>query len=265
MSAAIDEWKYRFDLIRFQGFAFTIVQLMRKLIGKQSFRRYVIDFDGTKKWLYARIYNTETGVYESDTGIYEQVFVRKEYSCVRSLGAKPKAIIDAGANVGYASAFFAQCFPDTTIVSVEPDRRNLAMLVRNIGSVKGVVILFGAIWGENCMLSMSKEPYRDGTACAQVVSQVEGDVQAFTIQHMIQTYNLQKPILVKIDIEGAEANVFKDYRADAWLGHVDSVIIEVHEDSVFGNPVPDIDLAMKRHGFSFVTSGELRMYTRVKN
>ena len=264
MSAAITGWKYRFDLIRFQGFAFTLVQVMRKLIGKQSFRRYAIDFDGTKKWLYARIYNTETGVYESDTGIYEQVFVRKEYSCVSSLVSKPNAIIDAGANVGYASAFFGHSFPDATIVSIEPDRRNLAMLVRNIGSLKGVVVVFGAIWGENCMLSMSKEPYRDGTACAQVVSQMEGDVQAFTIEHIIQTYNLQKPILVKIDIEGAESNVFLEYRADSWLDKVDSVIIEIHEDSIFGNPVPDIELAMERHGFSFVTSGELRMYTRVK-
>jgi FkbM family methyltransferase len=260
----ITRWKYRFELIRSQGFAFTLVQLIRKIIGKQSFRRYSINFDGTKHWLYARIYNVESGVYESDTGIYEQVFVRKEYSCIDLLVSKPNAIIDAGANVGYSAAFFRQSFPDASIVSIEPDSRNFAMLKRNIGSFKGISVVFGAIWGERCVLSMSKKTFRDGTACAQVVSELEGDVQAHTIDDIIQTYDLQKPILVKIDIEGAESNVFLHQRADTWLDKVDSVVMEVHEDSVFGNPISDIELAMERHGFSFVTSGELRMYTRVK-
>jgi FkbM family methyltransferase len=260
----ITRWKYRFDVIRSQGFAFTLVQLIRKIIGKQSFRRYSINVDGTKHWLYARIYNVESGVYESDTGIYEQVFVRKEYSCIDLLESKPNAIIDAGANVGYSAAFFRQSFPDASIVSIEPDSRNFAMLERNVGSFKGVFFVFGAIWGERCVLSMSEKTFRDGTACSQVVSQKEGDVQAYTIDDIIQTYDLQKPILVKIDIEGAESNVFLQQRADTWLDKVDSVVMEVHEDSVFGNPISDIELAMERHGFSFVTSGELRMYTRVK-
>lgn len=239
-----------------QGFSFTLRQLIRHFRGMETFRRYAIKLDGKNNWIMARIGS-------SDIAMYEQVFVRKEYACVHFLDSKPNAVIDAGANVGYSTAFFRQCYPDASIVSIEPDRQNFAVLERNIGSYNGISVVFGAIWGERCMLSMSDKTFRDGTACAQVVSQQAGDVPAFTIDDIVDRYQLHKPILVKIDIEGAESNVFSQQRADTWLGKVDAVVIEIHEDSVFGNPVSDIELAMERHGFSFVRSGELRMYSRV--
>jgi FkbM family methyltransferase len=257
MLKAVLVWKKQVDLIRFQGLLFTLNEFFRNFTGKDSFRRYRLVFVGFKHWIYA-----QKGT--SDTIIYDQVFVRQEYTCVNVINEIPKSIIDAGANVGYSSAYFRQCFPNVKVVALEPDVRNYGMLLRNVGGLDGVITVLGALWGETCMLSMSNESYRDGSACAQVVSQLKGDVQAFTIDEIIQSYNLQHPILVKIDIEGAESNVFLQQRADTWLEKVDTVVIEIHEDSLFGNPVSDIELAMERHGFSFVTSGELRMYTRAK-
>jgi FkbM family methyltransferase len=197
--------------------------------------------------------------------MYQQVFVSEEYACTSALQVEPKSIIDAGANVGYTAVWFANRYPKAVIISVEPDEANYQLLVKNTWHLNNYRCDRSALWGETSTLSMSNQKYRDGSACAQTVSVTPGDVQAKTIADIIKFDSLEKPILVKIDIEGAESSVFLDDRSDSWLPNVYAVILEVHEDSIFGNPSMDIENAMTRHGFSYVMSGELRMYTRVES
>jgi FkbM family methyltransferase len=245
-------------IVTTQGLLFTVLQLVRRLTGNQAFRRYGVALDGTKHWLLAR-------VGTSDTGIYDQVFCRAEYSCVNALDVQPSSIVDAGANVGFSTVYFRKCFPESKIVSIEPDDENYRMLVDNTTRLMNIVPVCGAVWGETCTLSMAQESFRDGSACAKTVSLNPGNISAFSIGDVISTYDLQVPIMVKIDIEGAETNVFCQQRADSWLPIVDVVLIEVHEDSVFGDPTKDLESSMLRHGFSYIMSGEVRMYTRVKD
>ena len=51
-------------------------------------------------------------VPSSDVDTYEQVFVREDYKF--DIEKIPKVIIDAGANVGLASIYFANKYPKTT-------------------------------------------------------------------------------------------------------------------------------------------------------
>ncbi len=243
------------DIVKLQGLSYTVRQTFRRFSGQQSFRRYPISIDGGNHWITVR-------VGTSDTAIYDQVFVRAEYSSINSLSVQPKSIIDAGANVGFATVYFKKYIPGSNIVSFEPDKENYHLLVQNTSGLSNVVTVCGAVWGESCMLSMSHEKFRDGSACALTVSTDPGTTNAYSIEDIISKYDLCAPILVKIDIEGAETNLFQLNRADKWLGKVDVVIMEVHEDSVFGDPTEDIEDSMLNHGFTYTTSGELRVYTR---
>ena len=52
-------------------------------------------------------------------------------------------------------------------------------------------------------------------------------VVAITLDKIIKDYNLEKIDILKIDIEGAEREVFSN--TSSWIEKVDSIIIELHE------------------------------------
>ena len=64
------------------------------------------DLDGAKKSLYER-----------------------EYSNIQC--ADPSVIIDAGANIGTSSIFFAKKYPDAKVFAIEPEQGNYDILQKN--------------------------------------------------------------------------------------------------------------------------------------
>ena len=61
-----------------------------------------------------------------------------------------------------------------------------------------------------------------------------------------------------MDIEGAEAIVFaSDASPESWLHRVDAIVIELHDDSVFGPCSELFHRAVKDYGFEITRSGEL--------
>jgi len=49
--------------------------------------------------------------------------IREEYKVFMPIDS-PKTILDAGANIGTASRFFSNQFPDAKIIAIEPDSEN---------------------------------------------------------------------------------------------------------------------------------------------
>jgi len=68
---------------------------------------------------------------------FEKIFLDREYD-LSFLNLDPKVIIDGGSNVGYASVFFANRYPDARIISVEPEASNFRLLVKNTRSYPNV-------------------------------------------------------------------------------------------------------------------------------
>ncbi len=65
----------------------------------------------------------------SDFSTFRQIFMDHEYDF--KLLDVPNIIVDAGANIGLASLFFAQRFPSAKIFALEPDHSNFEMLMKN--------------------------------------------------------------------------------------------------------------------------------------
>src|SRR5689334_5293979 len=75
----------------------------------------------------------------SDVNTFEQVFVHREHAI--GLARPPRTIVDAGANVGYASMFFAATWPGARIIAIEPDAANHELLARNVAPIPGVTTI----------------------------------------------------------------------------------------------------------------------------
>lgn len=65
----------------------------------------------------------------TDVTNFLENFMRAEFSLPQDF--QPKLIIDAGANVGFASLWFLQRFPNTEIIAIEPESSNCEMLKKN--------------------------------------------------------------------------------------------------------------------------------------
>jgi FkbM family methyltransferase len=168
----------------------------------------------------------------SDVPTYRQVFIDQEYKV--SAGIQPEVIIDAGANIGLASIYFANKYPNARIISIEPELSNFELLERNVAPYPQITAVQAALWHRNEEIDlvdpglgkwgfMTEEKGSAEIVCSSPCHAVT----AMTVDKIMTDYNLTKIDILKIDIEGAEREVFSD--SSPWIDKVNSLIIELHE------------------------------------
>ena len=90
------------------------------------------------------------------------IHLDREYALLDDL-ENVRLIVDCGANVGYASAYFLSRFPQSRLIAVEPDDRNFEMLRHNMQPYGDRVTLHRAgIWSHPADLVVCRNSYRDG-------------------------------------------------------------------------------------------------------
>lgn len=140
-----------------------------------------------------------------------------------------RTIVDCGANVGITSLFLSQRYPKARILAVEPEPQNFALLKRNTSGVDRVVPIQAAITGSPQMsVRFSTDRLAWGNKVLDSTASGEHvEVPAVTIESLIDTYGLDRIDLLKVDIEGSEAELFKK---PAFLSKVGTIMIELHGD-----------------------------------
>lgn len=162
----------------------------------------------------------------SDWPTFEKVFVDQEYG-VDMPGAAPRLIIDAGANVGYATLFFARKFPEARILAIEPEASNFAQLVTNTRAYPNVTPIQAALWGRAERLAITN-PGADSWSFRVSAADGAGGVRGVTIPELLALAGAERVDLLKLDIEGAEKDLF-EHGAEEWLGRVGLIIAELHD------------------------------------
>lgn len=165
----------------------------------------------------------------SDIWVYKQIFIDTEYKF--TVVKQPKIIIDAGANIGLASIYFSQMFPDAKIIALEPELSNFTLLLENVKKYKNILPIQAALWSHNTKINICNSGHGEWgfmTYDKQVEDiKVEHEVEAFSVDQLIDKFALDRIDILKIDIEGAELEVFNDTKL--WLEKVDSLIVELHD------------------------------------
>ena len=159
-----------------------------------------------------------------DVTVFEKIFLGLEYELPFPLS--PRRIVDAGAHVGLASRFFAQRYPDSRIIALEPMESNLAVLRQNAATCPQIEVMPGALWGRPATLSGS-----DAQSWSHAMSEAPTQgptIRGFTVPEILRHTGWDHIDLLKVDVEGAEREVFCD-EAQAWLPRVGAIAIELHD------------------------------------
>ena len=171
-------------------------------------------------------------VPSTDVVTFRQIFKDEEYRF--EIKSAPRTIIDAGANVGYASVYMASKFPGAKIYALEPDSSNFALLQRNVAPYENIVPLHAALWNEDAEINLVDPGLGDSGFVTRDAgwSETESErerhkVEAVTVPSLMQKFGIEHVDVLKVDIEGAEREVFAD--AQPWIDKVDAIIIELHE------------------------------------
>lgn len=159
----------------------------------------------------------------SDLNVYDEVFIGREYEL--ELG-QPQYIVDAGAHVGLAAAYFASRYPEATVIALEPEPRNFRVLQRNARSYPNIKPVNSGVWGRRASLRIENPD--DATWSFRVCEDSSGrGIRAVGVADIVAEHGLQRIDVLKLDVEGSEIEVMNTH--DAWLDKVGTLIIELHD------------------------------------
>lgn len=171
--------------------------------------------------------------FTSDALVVRQHFFYQELTPVvdyfKSKFYTPLLMVDAGGNIGAATRFLQLHFPSLKSVIIEPSASNCMLIKKNLVGDQFYLVQ-GALWFEKSWLSFSGSA--EAWAIKVKASQTKlNGIPAFTLKELIENASLGVPDFIKIDIEGAEEEIFeKDFNLKQILQSVSCVTVEPHSE-----------------------------------
>ena len=151
--------------------------------------------------------------------------------CEVDLLWSPRTVLDLGANIGLAAIKLKRQFPDATLIAVEPDPDSAQVCRANLSSMDGAVVLEMAIgWGGGTVRCTNPEAPSISRRFESCDVGDRGAIQVISIRQVLDQYQCHSPVLVKMDIEGAEDSCFE--HSGSWLSLVQGVLVEAHSGAV---------------------------------
>ncbi len=165
----------------------------------------------------------------SDLPIFYQVFCDLQYDIDFFLDFRPTRILDAGANVGFASLYFAAKYPEATILAVEAEARNYSRLTKNVQHFGSIRPIHAAAWYINGPVHIKDSSEAEASFEVQEGgSSKENSFNGMTIRSLMDYAGFPEVDILKMDIEGAEYFLFKN-DPHSWLKRTKCLIIELHD------------------------------------
>jgi len=239
--------------------------------GRSDLARKFAKLAGRKVWLKKidGVGTVKMRVNSTDELTFQQVFMNKEYDIShlrqhqrisetyhKLLAAERlPIIIDAGANVGAASIWFATEFPGARVLALEPDPGNAAMCRVNTERFTNVKVVEGAIGSQPGLVSLTNPPMTAAWA-VQTVRGEDGHILVHTIPALVADEGeFAQLFLVKVDIEGFEKDLFE--ANTEWVDETAAIFIEPH-DWLFPDEGNSLNLqrAVIGRGFEIIIRGE---------
>jgi FkbM family methyltransferase len=161
----------------------------------------------------------------SDIEVYSKVYIEREYHL--PFASSPTNILDLGANIGLAALVFSAQFPHAQIIAVEPDPKNFVLLRRNVAHLTNVTCIQAAVWPDEGSIRLNDPGLGHWAMRVTQVTDQGFDVPAISMESLLARLPAGRADLVKIDIEGAEKELFE--APHGWLDQVQSLVIELHD------------------------------------
>ncbi len=167
----------------------------------------------------------------TDPLVWFSVFIQEDYGA--SLPFEPRVIVDAGAYTGLSAIYFANRYPEAEIIALEPDPENYRLLTRNVGAFNRILPVHAALWFEDTELALYRRPEGHWASSIHAVGLGSGrsksdlPIPAMRIQTLMSRFAVAEIDVLKVDIEGAEKEVFE--HSSAWINRIGAIFIETHD------------------------------------
>jgi FkbM family methyltransferase len=189
----------------------------------------------------------------------EEVVFEQVYKALPKYVPQCERIIDLGANIGLACLYLAACYPNAKIAAVEPLSQNYGLLTKNVAHLiktDRCVPMQAAVWSTDKALVL-EAPEIAQRYNAYTVHQAASppnsslNVEGLTIQSIMDRAGFPEVDVIKIDIEGAEKELFKGDLS--WLDRTGAIAIEFHGDARATSKFDDI---IREHRFAIRAEDE---------
>ncbi|KAG2452788.1 hypothetical protein HYH02_003018 [Chlamydomonas schloesseri] len=170
------------------------------------------------------------------------------------------SVLDLGGNCGLAATVFAAVYPNARVVTVEPGTSTFQLLAVNTAHNRRIQAVYGAAWGSSTLLTLAGAIYdhsakQDATDWATSVGPLQSAaasvsdlVPAWSVDDLLAKYHLGAVDVLKVDVEGSEAVMFRDSKTVQWLRRVKCLVIEWHHGFLTDKQYDKFLAIMDRYG-----------------
>ena len=182
--------------------------------------------------------------------LYKEIFIDRVYE--RHPAFRVRAgwcVIDAGANIGLFTLRVAQGNQTGKVYAIEPNPQTFRQLMRNLClNATGNVVPFQKAVGRH-----SGDGMLDAGAASTLCRLVDGEsiagcipVDVVSVARIIEVEELAVVNLLKVDVEGAEADVI--WGARGMLSRIERIVMEYHSEPL----LRECEEILAEHGFEKV-------------
>jgi FkbM family methyltransferase len=219
--------------MKFKKYFKQLIQLVNRFGGPKGLIIFILINSKGKGIIILRLKQLRTPIYlranSSDIDVFFKIFVEEEYNFFLPVNAQ--FIIDCGANIGLSALFFAMKYPKAKIVAIEPENNNYSILLKNVAGYPNIIPVQKAIWHESTILRISN-PLNMGNYGFMVTKNEAfgtafNEISTITIPDIMRDYQQQSVDILKLDIEGAEMELFSNNAG--WIENICQIYIETHD------------------------------------
>ena len=198
---------------------------------------------------------------KADKAIIGSVITYEEYRLPIE-DFKPKLIIDCGGNIGCSAVYFANKYPGAQIYSIEPEKNHFQLLKFNTCLYENIHAINSGLWDKDTFIRVENRGY--GYLGWMTFETTEDDPNAFrtvTVSKILKNSGFDTIDFLKVDIEGAEKEVFGAPDVHDWLSKVNVIAIELHDRMKTGCGDAFFK-AISKYNWYFTFRGENLMFIR---
>lgn len=205
--------------------------------------------------------------YRSDFyWIFTEIFIDENYY-FKTLNKDP-FIVDCGGNIGISVIYFKLIYPQAKLLVFEPSPDNISLFKKNIerNNLKDVELIPVAVGKEKGEITI----YTQGpgttmyTEFAQKQKKQTEDHWADKVTvplHNVSEYITEHVDYLKLDVEGAEADILEALDRDRKIHFVQATGMEYHQFSGEINKLSTIVKIFEDNGYRYLCGGEAKNVT----
>jgi FkbM family methyltransferase len=191
----------------------------------------------------------------SDLLTFQEVIVEEVYKPVLEALSSCHTLMDLGANVGLATLYISSRYPGCRCFCVEPNPETFDVLRKNLAGRDAIAHL-GAVWSSATTVTPVCDA--DHYSMATVACAPGATISALPVQQVIEKSGFTSIDLLKVDVEGAEVELFKGDLS--WLSRVRAIAIEFHNGS---RAAIRFDEVMRQNGYTVSDHGHTVLAVKV--